>query len=569
MRAPDVAMAATSVPPGRWQGLLFQAKACAFRWRRTLRDLSDGPRRQIQAGNLRVAPVLAEFRSDLWPTDETATHLVAGKIHNLRKAMRSLDGMEVPAGEVFSFWKQTGRARRWRGYVTGRELREGCIVPAIGGGLCQLSSGLYDSAVRAGLEVVERHRHSLLVPGSLAESDRDATVFWNYLDLRLRAPWPWRLEVRMDARVLHIRIRASAPPAPVAVPLAPTLRAPVSVGDCSSCDETDCHQYEGQQAFTTGRTWLVEDDWPEFKTYRETEARAQDRVLDLSPRLDARGRLVSTWAKVVRRWLLWRGKPLPQARLGAHELLAASYAKRLRFDDLHLVVPQALLPFLWKAGELNGRVFDVLMTALPMHEIQARLDQAAALHPTSPTLSDFRADPEMVEAERQSLLQARRWITPHAEILRIAGARALPLPWSVPASPAVQPGKAGDRLRVLLPASSLARKGAIELREALRGLCIELLLPAGAEDGPGFWRGFEVARVASLKHGVDLADVVVLPAWIEHQPRGLLWAIAGGKPVIATAACGLPEELPWVRVAEGDVQALRGHMMRFLAGAGP
>ena len=68
----------------------------------------------------------------------------------------------------------------------GRELREGCLVPSIGGGLCQLSNALYDAALRAGLQVVERHRHTQVVPGSLAESDRDATVFWNYRDLRLR-----------------------------------------------------------------------------------------------------------------------------------------------------------------------------------------------------------------------------------------------------------------------------------------------------------------------------------------------------------------------------------------------
>jgi hypothetical protein len=309
----------------------------------------------------------------------------------------------------------------------------------------------------------------------------------------------------------------------------------------------------------------VEDDWPEFKTYREAGKRAQDRLLDFSRRPGLRERFISIWARAFRRWLLWRGKPLPQARLGAQELLADAYAKRLRFDDLHLVVPQSLLPFLWRAGELNGRAFDVLMTALPMHEIQTRLDAAAALHPTSPTLSDFRADPEMVEAERQALLQARHWITPHAEILRMAGARALPLPWNLPSLPAAETRKASDRLRVLLPASSLARKGAIELREALNGLSVELLLPPGAEDAPGFWQGFTVSRVVSLKEGVEAADIVVLPAWIEHQPRGLLQAIAGNKPVIATPVCGLPEVLPWIRVAEGDVRALRGHMLKLIA----
>ncbi|MDR6842060.1 VanW family protein [Pseudoxanthomonas sacheonensis] len=549
--------------PTRWQSLLFEAKACVFRWRRSLLDLPTSVRRQFHASALRDAPVLAEFRSPLWPAGEAAEYLVAGKIHNLRVAARSLNGIEVPPGEVFSFWKQVGRARKRRGFVMGRELREGCLVPAIGGGLCQLSGALYYSAVRAGLEVVERHRHSRVVPGSLAENDRDATVFWNYLDLRFRAPWPWRLEFALDERELHVSIRGHAPAALAAVPLAPALRKPVPTEDCASCGETECHRYQGVDSSSAYRTWLVEDDWPEFSAYRKAEKSVQDRVLDFAHRAGLRERIAATRAKAARRWLLWRGKPLPQARLGGHQLIAGTYARRLGYKDTHLVVPQSVLPFLWLAGELNGRSFDVLMTALPMHEIQRRLDKAFALHPSSRTLSDFRADPTLAEAERSALERARHWITPHAEILRMAGGRALPLPWQRPALQTTEP-RINGKPRVLLPASSLARKGAIELREALTGMSIEALLPPGAEDHADFWRGFRVTCVGSIGEGVDAADIVVLPAWIEHQPRGLLRAIARGKPVIATQACGLPSELPWHKVAEGDTERLRAKISELL-----
>lgn len=542
--------------PTRWQSLLFEARACGLRWRRSLLDLSTCVRRQFHASVLCNAPVLAEFRSPLRSAEEAAEHLVAGKIHNLRVAARSLDGIEVPAGGIFSFWKQVGRARKRRGFVVGRELREGCLVPAIGGGLCQLSGALYDSALRAGLEVVERHRHSRVVPGSLAESDRDATVFWNYLDLRFRAPWPWRLEVALDAHELHVSIRGHAPASLVAVPLAPALRTPVSTGNCASCGETECHRYQGVASSGTRRTWLVEDDWPEFSAYRKAEQAEHDRVLDFKCRAGLREPITAMRAKAVRRWLLWRGKALPQARLGGHQLIAGAYARRLGYQDTQLVVPQSVLPFLWLAGELNGRSFDVLMTALPMHEIQRRLDKASALHPSSRTLSDFRADPMLAEAERNALEHALHWITPHAEILCMAGARALPLSWQRPALQKIEPPIAG-KPRVLLPASSLARKGAIELRDALAGLSVEVLLAPGAEDHVDFWRGFPVIRVGSIGEGVDAADIVVLPAWIEHQPRGLLHAIARGKPVIATQACGLPGELPWHKVAEGDPESLR------------
>ena len=91
------------------------------------------------------------------------------------------------------------------GFVEGRELREGCIIPNIGGGLCQLSNALYDAALKANFEIVERHAHTQIVAGSLAELGRDATVFWNYVDLRFRSPAPFRIETRLDSGELVVR----------------------------------------------------------------------------------------------------------------------------------------------------------------------------------------------------------------------------------------------------------------------------------------------------------------------------------------------------------------------------
>ena len=93
---------------------------------------------------------------------------------------------------------------------------------------------------------------------------------------------------------------------------------------------------------------------------------------------------------------------------------------------------QNLLPYLWRTGYLAGRTFDVLMTSLPMNTLHEVLDDAARRHPDSPTLSDFRAPREIVEAEREALDRARRVVTPHREIARRFGARALLLPWVVP-----------------------------------------------------------------------------------------------------------------------------------------
>ena len=63
-----------------------------------------------------------------------------GKVQNLRRAAAKLDGLLLPRGVVFSFWRQVGRATTARGFVRGRMVQLGCVVPSVGGGLCQLSN---------------------------------------------------------------------------------------------------------------------------------------------------------------------------------------------------------------------------------------------------------------------------------------------------------------------------------------------------------------------------------------------------------------------------------------------
>ena len=157
---------------------------------------------------LRNEAVIAESKSKLWSNNQGAElKLEAGKVHNLRMALRRLNGVEIPAGRAFSFWSQVGLPVRWKGYARGRELREGCIIPSVGGGLCQLSNALYDAALSAGFEILERHAHSKVIPGSLAEVGRDATVFWNYVDLRFKSNNPFRIEILMTSDELIVRLK--------------------------------------------------------------------------------------------------------------------------------------------------------------------------------------------------------------------------------------------------------------------------------------------------------------------------------------------------------------------------
>src|ERR1044072_3848865 len=82
--------------------------------------------------------IIGQSKTRLWTDDnDFEKHLLTGKVHNLRLALRRLNGAEIPAGGIFSFWAQVGRPSRWRGYVAGRGMREGCILATLGGGAAQ------------------------------------------------------------------------------------------------------------------------------------------------------------------------------------------------------------------------------------------------------------------------------------------------------------------------------------------------------------------------------------------------------------------------------------------------
>ena len=145
--------------------LIFHAKATLHQIRRAVHNILRNETVRFPVNHRPTNEVIiAESTVPLWADGiEAEKDLLLGKVQNLRVALRRLHGAEIPAGGIFSFWGQVGRASRWRGYVAGRELREGCIIPAIGGGLCQLSNALYDAALSAGFEIIERHAHTRII----------------------------------------------------------------------------------------------------------------------------------------------------------------------------------------------------------------------------------------------------------------------------------------------------------------------------------------------------------------------------------------------------------------------
>ncbi len=562
--------------PSRVGAILFGMKAWLLRIHRGVRNLAPPLPRKRADDKLALPVKIAESRTPLWTTESLVERsLQLGKVQNLRIAAHELHGVVIPAGQTLSFWRQLGCATQAKGYVSGRELREGCLIPAIGGGLCQLSNALYDAALQSGCEIVERHAHSRVVPGSAAEIGRDATVAWNYVDLRFRPKQVIRIEVQLTAHELIVRFLAaqaitaisSRVDAPATLP---RVLNPIA-HTCTDCGLSECFRHiEPQPLDRPKSAFLLDECWPEFLLYVEEQASPGDFVA--APAffgrygsvrgLSAKVRLHSTSTPALWRAIRMRAaSTVPwrvEAQLKGSRQIADAMARDLPFEATHIVIAQSLLPSLWQSGVLGGRTFDVLMTRMPLAQVHSLLDDASALNPERKTLREYRAPQALVEAEQEALAAARRIVTPHAAVAALFGDRAVHLPWSLPKVGRVQPGP-----MVVFPGPTVARKGALALRSALVTLNCDLMILARNLEQPDFWEGVNV--VPRAEDWLEHAGVVVQPALLEDNPRPLLRAVAAGIPVICTSNCGLGN-LPGVTTLEfGNVEQLRTALTAALA----
>ena len=563
----------------RGQTAIFRAKASLLQLKRGFVNFLDSKiKHQKISGRLKYTPIIAESKTPLWTESaDEEQFLLAGKVHNLRLVAKKLDGLEIPAGEVFSFWKNVGQASRLKGFVVGRELREGCIIPSIGGGLCQISNALYDAALKANFEIVERHAHSQIIPDSLAEQGRDATVFWNYIDLQFRSQNAFRIEAFLGKNHLSVKFKSENKPKKILQVSKNGAKSSLqannqNLNSCTTCGVESCFRSLKPKAnFNFGKTaFLVDEFSPEFDEYIQKNRDEKDvlfiplngkRFKKANYAWNGQGfartkqSLFTTLERSYKsRKLVAQGAQRQKNLLAMYEKLAKSYAKSLPFDVLHVVVQQNLLPFLWKSGVLGGRTFDVLMNSLPMQEIQKRLDFAVSLHSESATLGDFRADANLLEAETEALQNADKIITPHTEIASLFGEKAQILNWQMSNAKEIKKTK-NEKFTIVFPASTVGRKGCYELREAVRGLEVKIITLGANIEAANFWKDFDIEKGA--ENWLEKADLVALPAFVEHKPRRLLQAVSQKIPVIASKSCGL-ENVEGVKTIKAEnVEDLR------------
>ena len=133
---------------------------------------------------------LATFttRYDASDTDRTT---------NLKLACEKLNGTVVLPGETFSYNDTLGPRTVAAGYKNAKIYEAGQVVDGLGGGICQISSTLYNTALKANMEIVERRNHQFVT--SYVPAGRDATVVYGSTDFKFK-----------NTRAYPIRIVASA-----------------------------------------------------------------------------------------------------------------------------------------------------------------------------------------------------------------------------------------------------------------------------------------------------------------------------------------------------------------------
>lgn len=106
------------------------------------------------------------------------------RINNIVKAMSFINGTCLRPGETFSFNDTVGQRTAARGFKMAGAYSGGDITQDIGGGICQVSTTLFNAAVKADMEIVERHNHSLTV--HYVDKGKDATVDWGHQDFKFK-----------------------------------------------------------------------------------------------------------------------------------------------------------------------------------------------------------------------------------------------------------------------------------------------------------------------------------------------------------------------------------------------
>ena len=125
---------------------------------------------------------------------------------NLKIAADKINGKVLMPGEEFSFNKIVGKRTVEEGYKDAKIYSDGAVVDGLAGGICQISSTLYNAVLLANLEITERRNHSFTT--SYVPAGKDATVVWGTTDFRFfnSRTYPIKIEASVNNGIAEFKI---------------------------------------------------------------------------------------------------------------------------------------------------------------------------------------------------------------------------------------------------------------------------------------------------------------------------------------------------------------------------
>lgn len=144
-----------------------------------------------QIGTKAFPDQLATFRTNYDGGDKDRTT-------NLQLACNKINGKVVMPNETFSYNKTLGARTAAAGYKNAKVYEAGQVVDGIGGGICQISTTLYNAVLRANLEIVERRNHQFVT--SYVEAGMDATVVYGMTDFKFKNTRKYPVKIIASAK---------------------------------------------------------------------------------------------------------------------------------------------------------------------------------------------------------------------------------------------------------------------------------------------------------------------------------------------------------------------------------
>ncbi|MBQ8095299.1 MAG: VanW family protein [Clostridia bacterium] len=150
---------------------------------------------RLESGTVELTPVRVEAKVTRAALEGSIVKLASyetaigatsheGRFTNIKIGTEKFNHLIIHSGEQVSFNKITGKRTEANGFVEAPEIAYGEYVMGIGGGICQVSSTLYNAVVNAGLEIIKRTQHSLA--SNYVPMGQDATVSDDRLDFIFR-----------------------------------------------------------------------------------------------------------------------------------------------------------------------------------------------------------------------------------------------------------------------------------------------------------------------------------------------------------------------------------------------